>query len=84
MYADLISTELLTWNAETKTLTGEVSTVLSGGILATNMLAIKSHHTGQVKIFELMNERKDAELGITAFEFEARATPEIKMILWND
>lgn len=77
-----IDTRDLNWDKDTKTLSGDASDTV--GLLTSNMVAVKSHHTGQVKIFELVNERKDAELEVIAFEFEARADTSIKMVLFND
>ena len=77
-----ITTEELNWNKNTRTLSGEVSSVL--GILTSHMLEVTSSATGQVRIFELIKTHRDKEWEITHWTFEARSDPTLKMILWND
>ena len=77
-----INTEKLNWNPKTKTLSGELSETID--MVFEPFVDVISHHTGSLKIFELINTHRDSDGDITHYTFEARATPEIKLVLFND
>ena len=77
-----INTSELFYDKSSKTFSAEVSSVM--GYLTSNMVYVVSERTGNGKHFILVNERRDREFEIVAFEFECRADPNIKLVLWND
>lgn len=79
---ETVTTEQLNWNSQTRTLSGEVSSVL--GILTSQFVTVESSSTGDVRIFELMKTHRDREAEITHWTFEARSDPSLKLVLFND
>lgn len=77
-----INTKHLAYDKSSKTFSAEVSSTM--GYLTSNMVYVISERTGNGKHFVLVNERRDREFEIVAFEFECRADPSIKLVLWND